>query len=117
MTSPKGESGPPPGVPGERRRVVIFVNDDPEVDEQVRTTLERVGYTVHLVGNAQEALRVIQGEPRVDLLLFNIEIAVAEGIDELMLLKNMHPTLPVVPACPIRHGNHPRRAAGEATAR
>jgi len=92
-------------------RVVIFVNDDAAVDTQVRETLERVGYTVHLTRTAQDALAVIQREPRIDLLLYNIEIAVREGADELLLLKNLHPTLPVVPSCPIRREDHERREA------
>ena len=97
---------------GRGEKVVIFVNDDREVDEKVTKTLERVGYRVHLVRHAQGALAVIRQQPRVDLVLFNIEIAVREGADELMLLKNMHPELPVVPACPIRRQDHERRGAG-----
>lgn len=99
---------------GTPERAVIFVNDDEDVDRKVTEKLEHLGYAVHLARNAQDALRIIQAQPRIDLVLFNIEIAVAEGADELLLLKNMHPNLPVVPACPIRNQDHERREAGKA---
>jgi PAS domain S-box-containing protein len=51
---------------------ILVVEDRPELAELAAMTLESCGYTVLVAGNAQEALKIVDGGTRLDLLFSDL---------------------------------------------
>jgi two-component system, NtrC family, sensor kinase len=79
---------------GER---VLLVEDNDEVALTTRSLIQSLGYDVHRVGNAKEALRYLAAGKPLDVLLSDVVMPGAmSGIDLAKLLKERHPHLPLV---------------------
>ena len=59
----------------------ILVAEDDAVNQKVaQKMLEKAGYCVHVVGDGQQALQVLQCQEDVDLVLMDIKMPVMDGI-------------------------------------
>lgn len=80
----------------ERRVQTILVVDD---EESIRTTfaifLQQEGYTVHTAGSVQEAAQLLQ-EQRFDLVVSDIVLPDAPGVNLLREVRNGDPLCPVI---------------------
>jgi CheY-like chemotaxis protein len=60
--------------------VILVVEDEPLVRYAMTDNLEEVGFTVHEAANGDEAIKIIDAEPRLDALLTDIRMpGVADG--------------------------------------
>lgn len=82
---------------------VLLVDDDPLVREVVAPALREVGFTVEVVGNADEALqryrerRGGEGKPRFDIVFSDIIMpGKLDGIGLALALREQEPSLPIV---------------------
>ncbi len=78
-------SGPAPdGGP-----LVLIVDDDEQVREYVRVSLEAEGYSVREAGNAEEGLRVLE-EIKPDLVLLDVMMPQVDGWEMLRRVQERH---------------------------
>jgi len=76
---------------------VLLVEDDPLVRDTVRSGLEVSGFEVHAAGDADEALRLLAGAHRIDVVLTDVVMPGSmNGVDLARLLAREHPRLRVV---------------------
>src|SRR5262252_1711129 len=67
---------------------VLIVEDEPDVAELVRHTLERNGTAeAEVVGSGDEALRVVSARPP-DLLILDLNLPVLSGIEVCRILRS-----------------------------
>lgn len=80
-------------------RTVLYINDDEKSDQDVKGILEGKGYRVLLTKSSSDAIRILKSEG-VHLILYNINLALRDGVEDLMAIKNLCPDIPVIPSCP-----------------
>jgi PAS domain S-box-containing protein len=66
-------------------KIVLLVEDDPDVRIVTAAQLKQLGYTVHAVANGVEAINMIESPGQIDLTL--TDIVLPGGIDGLALVK------------------------------
>lgn len=77
------------------RTRVLVVDDDEGIREYVGALLERLGLEVHAVEDGEQGLRAL-GETRPDLVLLDVAMPGASGLDLLRQIKGRQHDLPVV---------------------
>ncbi len=93
---------------GGRRETVLVVEDDPAVREYAVQALDDLGYHVMVAGNADEALPLLKGGERIDLLFTDMVMPGSMMGDELIRTAQlMWPSLPAVLT-----SGYPERVAG-----
>jgi DNA-binding NtrC family response regulator len=76
---------------------IVVVDDDILMVESVRIGLHDKGHRVFAAYNAQEALdHLFYGGQRIDLVITDYLMPTMNGIDLLMAIRELHPTLPVL---------------------
>jgi signal transduction histidine kinase/DNA-binding response OmpR family regulator len=75
---------------------VLVVDDDDGFLELVRRLLERQGYTVLLAQNADDAQRLFDAHPSIDVLLTDVVMPGASGLELTQRLCEQRPGLKVV---------------------
>lgn len=74
---------------------ILVVDDERLIRWSLEQQLLRAGYDVRLAENAAEALRAIQAEPP-DLVLLDMRLPDADGVDLLERLRSQDPTCAVI---------------------
>jgi DNA-binding NtrC family response regulator len=74
---------------------IVVIDDERPVLMTVEALLTRRGYQVHAAANAAAGLAVIQKE-RPDLVLLDINLPDANGLDTLAELRSSHPEIQVI---------------------
>jgi len=74
---------------------ILIVDDEPELVEQIRSTLTRQQYTVDTAFDGEEALDRIYVDP-YDLVLLDIMLPKKDGFEVLLELRNEKKTIPVL---------------------
>jgi CheY-like chemotaxis protein len=77
-------------------RTVLVVEDSAGLRELTRRLLERQGHNVLLAANADEALRLFEGNPSIDLLLTDVVMPGASGPELVVQLTRRRPLLKVI---------------------
>jgi PAS domain S-box-containing protein len=91
----KAVAAPPIEVMG--KGVVLVVEDDNDVRAVARSLLENLGYSVLEAENGSEALKLIDGGERVDLVFTDVIMpGEMNGIDLVHELKVRHAAIPVL---------------------
>lgn len=76
-------------------RQILVVDDEESIRWALRKALEREGYRVELASNGIEGLaRTV--DPSIDLVLMDIKMPGAEGLETLTRIKEARPELPVI---------------------
>lgn len=86
-----------PSAPAEDRPAgeVLIADDDAQVKEMLRDTLERIGYRVLMAADGEEAVRLVkQHRPRA--VLMDIVMPGMDGIEALITIKGIAPETPVI---------------------
>jgi DNA-binding NtrC family response regulator len=60
---------------------VLIAEDEPSVREAARRLLERAGVRVLTAGNGREALSILQGEQRIDVLMTDMTMPLMSGAE------------------------------------
>ena len=91
----KAAVAPPVEVKG--KGIVLVVEDDNDVRAVARSLLENLGYSVLEAENGSDALKLIDGGERVDLVFTDVIMpGEMNGIDLVHELKVKHATIPVL---------------------
>jgi PAS domain S-box-containing protein len=86
----------PPGPPGSGLAILV-VEDDPEVLDAIEFALLDAGHRVLTAGDAEEALAVLSGPERVDVLLCDVVLrGAAGGIEVAAAASRLRPGLRVL---------------------
>ena len=75
---------------------ILVVEDDPALREVIRETLQLANYRVETAENGQEALRLVDLNPDIALLLSDVQMQPMDGYALLKAVKSGHPHIPVV---------------------
>jgi DNA-binding NtrC family response regulator len=83
---------PPMNAP---QKTIVVIDDDPNVQLTLGAFLERHGYTVRTGASAAQGEKRINAE-HPDLVLLDLGLPDADGLDVLRSIKAAHPALPVM---------------------
>ncbi|PVH28023.1 PAS domain-containing sensor histidine kinase [Pararhodobacter oceanensis] len=84
------------GLAGGSERILL-VEDDEDVRDTARHSLQQLGYQVTEAGDAEAALRLLAGGERVDLLFTDVVMpGKMSGYDLALKLQELHPEVPVL---------------------
>ena len=82
---------------------VLLVDDDTDYSELTRTRLEAAGYQVAYVSNGCEALKLLDGQWRPNLIILDVDMPNSNGLTTLINLRarqvrqgSQEPPVPVV---------------------
>jgi two-component system, cell cycle sensor histidine kinase and response regulator CckA len=90
------EAAPPPVRMHPGSETVLLVEDAEGLRELTKRLLERLGYTVLVAGNADEAVRLFEANPSIALLLTDVVMPGASGPELTRRLAEQRPELRVV---------------------
>lgn len=76
-------------------KFILHVDDEPEIRELLQAALAATGYRVVSVASALEANRAVDRE-RPDLLIADMQLADADGLEMIRDLKGRHAGIPVI---------------------
>jgi len=86
MTVPSGEA-----ASAQQRRRALAVDDVPEMRLLLRSAVGALGYDVTTAADGAEAIRLLeQGGPSFDIVLTDLNMPEANGIDVLRALRTRH---------------------------
>lgn len=88
---------PPPVVPKvSRAAVILFVDDDPLIALSTTEMLEDLGHRVIGVSSGGQALDILRGNQRIDLMLTDHAMPGMTGVELAMASREVRPQLPVL---------------------
>jgi len=82
--------------PAAAARRVLLVEDDPIIRMGSASLLKRLGHVVVAAGHAEQALRLLETEPRFDLLFTDIGLPGMRGDALAARVRELHPDMPVI---------------------
>lgn len=83
---------------------VLLINGDGQVQDKVRDILsEQDDYNLIVADTAKDAF-VILDSREVNFVLFDVDVALDEGVNKLLEMKEKYPDIPIVATTPIKHG-------------
>lgn len=74
---------------------ILVVDDEVHIRELLHSYFKKHGYTVSLAENAQEAVRNAD-ELALDLIILDVVLPDADGLQVLADLKAAHPQIPII---------------------
>lgn len=101
---PAAESGhdarvaaPVVGAPTGANEVVLVVDDEDNIRQVARKTLERAGYQVRLAANGAEAVEVYGQDPdAISVVVTDMSMPVMDGAEAIRLLRSINPHVCIV---------------------
>jgi CheY-like chemotaxis protein len=76
-------------------KIVLVVDDEPDLRESIRLVLESYGYSVREANHARDAERMIRSEPP-DVILTDIYMPFGDGFELLTALRESGTEIPIV---------------------
>jgi CheY-like chemotaxis protein len=83
-------------IPGLQRHSILVVEDDPMIRRLLVSVLSAEGYRTESVADGILALRILQGEPEVDLVLTDLAMPGLPGTAVAQFLAENRPEVKVV---------------------
>jgi DNA-binding NtrC family response regulator len=74
---------------------ILIIDDDVQILNMLRQTLEREGYDVVEASNGKQGIRLYREEP-VDLIITDIIMPEKEGIETILELKRDYPDVKII---------------------
>jgi DNA-binding NtrC family response regulator len=75
---------------------ILVVDDEPVIQDVLRTLLEKAGYEARILPDAAAAREVLETDGDWDLLLLDFMLPDANGLEVLKFARKLHPNLVVV---------------------
>src|SRR5215510_15048599 len=75
---------------------VLIVDDEQNIRQMIRLTLETAGYEVAEAEEGIEAFAILGGDSRWNLVMLDYRLPVMEGTEVLRRIKVIAPSVPVV---------------------
>ena len=75
---------------------VLVIDDEPRLRQLIARTLELEGYTVYQAPDAASAYKILAGHPHILLVLTDVKLPDANGLDVLKTIKTNYPDTEVV---------------------
>jgi DNA-binding NtrC family response regulator len=94
LEAPAPLSFPEP-VSEQDRAQILVVDDDPAVCRMLQVALEICGHQVVTISHARTALSYLETNP-VDLVITDLVMPDVEGIEIIMRVNHVHPSIPIV---------------------
>jgi DNA-binding NtrC family response regulator len=88
-------SGKPPLTMALMKQHILVVDDEAPIRELLQTYFKKHGYNVTTAETAAEAFRLADEVP-LHLIVLDIVLADADGMEVLATIKSAHPKLPVI---------------------
>jgi DNA-binding NtrC family response regulator len=82
--------------PHAETKTVLVVEDEDGLRELARRLLQRNGYTVLVAAGADEAIRLFEGDPSIDVLLTDVVMPGTSGPELTRQLMEQRPALRVI---------------------
>ena len=79
----------------EQKNKILVVDDEQSIREFLELLLTKEGYYVQTTGSAFEAIKILETE-RYDLVFMDIQMPQMSGIEALITLKKMDPTIEII---------------------
>lgn len=82
----------------ENKRRILIVEDEKDMQDVMRTLLERVGYEITSAYDVATAVQVLRGKPLPDLMLLDLMLPEISGLELLRQIraKDVFDDLPVI---------------------
>jgi DNA-binding NtrC family response regulator len=77
------------------KKVILIVEDDPNVGESIRLLLKKKGFSILLASNGKEALHLFRQE-NIDLVITDLVMPRMDGIELLEAVKGLKPETEVI---------------------
>jgi CheY-like chemotaxis protein len=77
-------------------KTILLVDDDENVRLMCERELSGEGYTIRMVSSGPEALRLMNTNPQVDLIVLDVKMAPLDGIQVLRRLRAKNINIPVI---------------------
>ena len=77
-------------------RVILVIDDDPDVRQVAAEYLERIGFTVREAESGPKALEMLDRGDRIDLLLVDFAMPEMDGAELLRRVRRLRPGLPAL---------------------
>ena len=77
----------PPLPPGPKPQTILTVENDSDLREQLKTTLQFGGYTCVEAEDGLEALSVLRRRPMIDLIISDFQMPKMDGLQLLRTIK------------------------------
>lgn len=78
------------------RFAILVVDDNPDSVSTLAVLLEYAGYEAIPAHSAREAVDLLDGTERIDLVLSDIRMPDVDGFDLLRVLRHRFPSLPII---------------------
>jgi two-component system response regulator HydG len=77
-------------------RRVLVVDDDRQMVKTIRAILDHRGFTSTPAYSGEEAVEVVQAEPRFGAVLMDVRMPGMNGVDACLQMHAAHPDMPVI---------------------
>jgi CheY-like chemotaxis protein len=94
--TPPASPGPRPRRRADNLRQVLLVDDEATVRETLAAALEDAGYAVRVAGDGTEALRILESDAPVDVLVTDLAMPGMDGLAVIRSARQQRPDLPSV---------------------
>jgi len=81
---------------GEKMKRILIVDDDEDIRALCENELTDEGYFTRSVSSGTEALRFVDENPGIDLIVLDIKMSPLDGIETLERLRQKNVTIPVI---------------------
>ncbi|MCE1247064.1 MAG: response regulator [Firmicutes bacterium] len=87
------------------QKKVLFINNNSDVQERVKTILDdQADYELFIADTAGKAFEIIENN-RINFVLFDVDVALEEGVNKLLEMKEKYPDIPIVATTPVKKGD------------
>lgn len=75
---------------------ILLVDDQPDFVETIAFWMKSKGYAVISASSGEEALRLLQSNPAIDIIFLDVHMPHMDGIKTLSKIRELNPRIPVI---------------------